>query len=123
MIGSILSTAVTVTVTAVGTATLAPTQAAARIETLGDCYNAVITWCNNTMPDNASECANSEGGGLDQCDGEFGNKPQGSTIDRIKILAVPEGSNGQPTARLKLVGSPRLLMLSGEASEASSRSR
>ncbi len=33
LIGSILSTAVT----AVGTATLAPTQAAARIETLGDC--------------------------------------------------------------------------------------
>lgn len=73
------------TATALTTATFAPLQANAGISNLGECYNAVITWCNNTHPDHASECA---GSGLDECDEEFGNMVGGG-FDEIHVQVQP----------------------------------
>ncbi len=71
---------------AFGTAALTPNPALAKIESLGECYDAVITWCNDTHPDHAQECAS---GGMDECDAEFSNAPQGTTFDRLKALSGP----------------------------------
>ncbi len=69
-------------IAAFGSATLAPTQAVAKIETLEECYNAVITWCNETYPE--MDCSNASG--LDDCDEEFGNHAGGGTINKLKAL-------------------------------------
>ena len=66
------------------TATFAPLQANAAIETLGECYNAVITWCNETFPDHA-ECGSS---GLSECDEEFG-MVVGGGFDEIHVQVQP----------------------------------
>ena len=55
--------------TALTTATIAPMQAHAAIESLADCYQAVLTWCNETYPD--ADCSNASG--LDDCDEVFGD--------------------------------------------------
>lgn len=81
----------------IGSTSLTPNRADAAISTLGDCYNAVITWCNNTHPENASECANAEGGGLDQCDDEFANVAGGG-LD-LKIQSAP-ARGGKPGLRI-----------------------
>lgn len=93
-----LTTAATLSATSLTT-----TPAVAAITTLGECYDAVITWCNETQPENASGCASSEGGGLDQCDDEFGSQAQGTTFDRIKIFVGPKRTDGRPNFRLKLI--------------------
>ncbi|SFR53439.1 hypothetical protein SAMN04488005_2661 [Yoonia tamlensis] len=65
--------------TAITTTTFAPIQAQAGITTLGECYEAVINWCNETFPDH--DC--SQTSGLDDCDEEFGNAIGGLDITGI----------------------------------------
>ena len=75
--------------TSFATTTIAPVKANAAIETLADCYKAVITWCNETYPD--MDCSQSSG--LDECDEVFGDKYDGLKLDQI-IAGVSE--NGRP---------------------------
>ena len=70
------------TVATLSTATFAPLQANAAIGSLGECYNAVITWCNEAHPNHAQECA---GGGMDECDEEFASAIPGMSFDKIKV--------------------------------------
>jgi len=77
--------------TAMTTSTLVPVQAHAAIESLSECYQAVINWCNETYPD--ADCSQSSG--LDDCDEVFGNVI-GSQVDRILIQTMSDG-----TKRLK----------------------
>ena len=81
------------TLAAFGTATMSPTKADAAIETLGECYDAVITWCNETFPDH--DC--SLPSGLDDCDEEFGNQIGGGAINRLQTLG---GKPGRATLKL-----------------------
>ena len=48
----------------------ASAPAHAEIKTLGQCYDAVLTWCNANFPE--MNCSNSSG--LAQCDEVFGSK-------------------------------------------------
>ena len=75
------------TFAAFGTAAMSPTKADAAIETLGECYDAVITWCNETFPDH--DCSHPSG--LDDCDEEFGNKVGGGAMDRLQTLGGKPG--------------------------------
>ncbi len=81
---------------AFGATTMAPTKAEAKIETLEECYNAVITWCNETFPD--MDCSNASG--LDECDEEFGNQSAGGAMDRLQAVG------GSRPARAKLQLAP-----------------
>ena len=74
--------------TALTTATIAPMQAHAAIESLADCYQAVLTWCNETYPD--ADCSNSSG--LDDCDEVFGDASGAMKIDQIMILTYADGT-------------------------------
>ena len=74
--------------TALTTATIAPMQAHAAIESLADCYQAVLTWCNETYPD--ADCSNSSG--LDDCDEVFGDTSGAMKIDQIMILTYADGT-------------------------------
>jgi hypothetical protein len=74
--------------TALTTSTFAPVQAHAEIKTLAECYQAVITWCNETYPD--MDCSNSSG--LDDCDEVFGDSSVGARIDRIFIQTWSDGN-------------------------------
>lgn len=74
--------------TAMTTSTIAPIQAHAAIETLGECYQAVINWCNETFPD--ADC--SQASGLDDCDEVFGNAVGGMNINQIYIQTHADGS-------------------------------
>ena len=65
--------------TALTTTSIAPIQAHAGITTLGECYDAVINWCNETFPDH--DC--SQTSGLDDCDEVFGNAVGGMDINGI----------------------------------------
>ena len=65
--------------TALTTTSFAPIQAQAGITTLGECYEAVINWCNETFPDH--DC--SQTSGLDDCDEVFGNAVGGMDINGI----------------------------------------
>ena len=76
-------------VAALGFSLVAVTGAqAGPITTLGECYNAVITWCNNTHPDHASSCANSR---LDECDDQFGAAAAqtGLALQRANVVISP----------------------------------
>lgn len=73
--------------TALTTSTLAPVQAHAEIKTLAECYQAVLTWCNETFPD--IDCSNSSS--LDQCDEVFGDNAS-ARIDRIFIQTWSDGN-------------------------------
>ena len=73
--------------TALSTSTIAPMQAHAAIETLADCYQAVLTWCNETYPE--MDCSQSSG--LDDCDEVFGDTV-GARIDKIFIQTRADGS-------------------------------
>ncbi|MDJ0630707.1 MAG: hypothetical protein QNJ44_20795 [Rhodobacter sp.] len=84
----------TATIAALGTTTLAPTRAEAKIETLEQCYNAVITWCNETFPD--MDCSNASG--LDECDEVFGDKVGGGAMDRLQ--AAGGGQPGRATLKI-----------------------
>ena len=75
------------TVATLSTATFAPLQANAAIGSLGECYNAVITWCNEAHPNHAQECA---GGGMDECDEVFASTIPMGGFDQIK--ARPNGN-------------------------------
>ena len=74
--------------TALTTATIAPMQAHAAIESLADCYQAVLTWCNETYPD--ADCSNASG--LDDCDEVFGDTSGAMKIDQIMILTYADGT-------------------------------
>lgn len=69
--------------------------AKAEITTLGECYDAVITWCNETFPDH--DCSHPSG--LDDCDEEFGNaeaKPGFNSVQfmaRVKRASIRIGAN------------------------------
>ena len=78
-----IATAATLT-----TATFVPVQANAAIHTLGECYDAVITWCNQAHPNHAQECA---GGGMDECDEEFANSVPNGGFDQIKVRPTGKG--------------------------------
>lgn len=74
--------------TAMTTSTIAPMQAHAAIETLAECYNAVLTWCTETYPD--MDCSNSSG--LDDCDEVFGNQTVPMKVDQIFVQTRADGS-------------------------------
>ncbi len=76
------------TVATLSTATFAPLQANAAIGSLGECYNAVITWCNETHPNHAQECA---GGGMDECDEVFAASIPMGGFDHIKVRPTKGG--------------------------------
>lgn len=52
--------------------------AADPITTLEGCYEAVISWCNETFPEH--DCSNASG--LNDCDEEFGNQASMPGYDR-----------------------------------------
>ena len=79
--------------TAMTTSTLVPMQAHAEIETLAECYQAVITWCNETYPE--MDCSNSSG--LDDCDEVFGD----NAATRIDNIFVQTWSDGTKTLRFE----------------------
>jgi hypothetical protein len=81
-------TAIAASITLATTA-IAPIQANAAITTLGGCYDAVINWCNGAHPEHASECA---GGGMDDCDEEFGNAVAGMGFDSIRVTPQADGT-------------------------------
>lgn len=60
---------IAMTAAAMTATVMAATPSSAKITTLGECYQAVITWCNETFPDH--DCSHPSG--LDDCDEEFGN--------------------------------------------------
>ena len=74
---AILATAATLTTAAT------PPAAAGPINSLDECYNAVITWCNANFPE--MDCSNASG--LDDCDEEFGNQTSG--LDRLHPQVPP----------------------------------
>lgn len=92
----IITTAAAITLTA---STLAPTTASAKITTLGDCYNAVVTWCNAKHPNNASECAGGQGGGFDQCDEHFGKNKTGAAPFQIQMPTRPDRPQSRPSGK------------------------
>lgn len=94
----IVTTAAAITLSA---STLSPTTATAGISTLGDCYNAVVTWCNEKHPSNASECAGGKGGGFDQCDEQFSKRSQNTAPFRLKALKDTDRPHSRPEGKRK----------------------
>ena len=73
----------------------AAVQAAADpIESLEECYNTVITWCEETFPDQAGQCGNISA--LSECDEVFGTA-------NANPGAVFEAEENSPIARLRVV--------------------
>jgi len=83
-------------------AAFVPVQANAKITTLGECYEAVINWCNEAFPD--ADC--SQASGLDDCDEVFGNAIAGLDLQarptsepRPRPARVPSEPATAPTRR------------------------
>lgn len=79
---------------------LSSPAAAGPITNLEECYNAVITWCNETFPDH--DCSSPSG--LDECDEVFASHSSpllqlqtrpGDPVARLRILST----NYQPVER------------------------
>ncbi len=56
-------------------------KAEAAITSLDECYDAVLTWCNETYPN--MDCSNASG--LDDCDEVFGDNSASLDMDRYKV--------------------------------------
>lgn len=90
-----IKTTFTILATATALTGWAAAPAKAEITSLGDCINAVITWCNDTFGDNV-DCSQSSG--IDDCKEVFGDKSnQGQAFQ----LILP-GRGGKKTVHLIL---------------------
>lgn len=75
---------ITLTAAALTATSLFSAPAQAEIETLEECINAVITWCEENHPNH--DCSQSSG--LSDCEKEFGNESVSFTYDKIKALSA-----------------------------------